>query len=285
MGNVSPVDESEETALKLAFSVLHPYAEQILDSKKFRLYNVQPKKIYFSGGFGVSASWVDVAAYERAKPDVLAHEVPAVLSRLNTEKKGELLLVCKHFLGMRLSTVESVRVQAIDRLGIDIRVKAGDFTDEYRVGFRHPASSSEDVKSEMLKLFLEAWEREQGVFDQPGKKTPAQLYRERLARRAARGVVEGEDDDEEEEDHRFDVGDGPPKPREIVVTLQVAGKKKKRRGRKGKKPEEEVDTLSAVYHDDDEEEDKDHERRRRSGQDQNLPPVALVAPDALRGEL
>jgi hypothetical protein len=141
MGTVSPVEESDETALKLAFSVLHPYAEQILDSNKFRLYHVQPKKIYFSGGFGVSATWVDVPAYERAKPDVLAHEVPAVLSRLNTEKKGiysqteslyymmfysgELLLVCKHFLGMRLSTIESVRVQAIDRLGIDIRVKAG----------------------------------------------------------------------------------------------------------------------------------------------------------------
>jgi hypothetical protein len=147
------------------------------------------------------------------------------------------------------------------------------------VGFRHPASSSEDVKSEMLKLFLEAWEREQGVFDQPGKKTPAQLYRDRLARRAAGGAVEGDDDDDEEEDHRFDVGDGLPKPREVLVSPVAAGKKK-RRGKKGKKQEVEV---APVYHDDDEEEDKDHERRRRNRQDQNLPPVALVAPDQLRG--
>ncbi len=130
-----------------------------------------------------------------------------------------------------------------------------------------------------MKLFLEAWEREQGVFDQPGKKTPAQLYRDRLARRAAGGAVDGEDEDEE--DHRFDVGDGLPRPREVVVSHVTTGKKK-RKGKKNKKQEE---VEVAVYHDDDEEEDKDHERRRRNGQDQNLPPVALVAPDQLRGEI
>jgi hypothetical protein len=40
----------------------------------------------------------------------------------------------------------------------------GELTDEYRVGFRHEVNSSEDAKSEMVKLFQEAWEREQGLF-------------------------------------------------------------------------------------------------------------------------
>lgn len=43
-------------------------------------------------------------------------------------------------------------------------LSAGEFTDEYRVGFRHEVNSSEDAKSEMVKLFQEAWEREQGYF-------------------------------------------------------------------------------------------------------------------------
>ena len=51
------------------------------------------------------------------------------MSRLNTEKQGELYLVCKHFLKL---PVDVVRVQAIDRLGVDLRVKTGEFTDEYR---------------------------------------------------------------------------------------------------------------------------------------------------------
>lgn len=41
---------------------------------------------------------------------------------------------------------------------------AGDFTDEYRIGFRHSVNSAEDAKSELVKLFQEAWERQQYSF-------------------------------------------------------------------------------------------------------------------------
>eukprot|EP00595_Chromulina_sp_UTEXLB2642_P002427 CAMPEP_0196761604 /NCGR_PEP_ID=MMETSP1095-20130614/909_1 /TAXON_ID=96789 ORGANISM="Chromulina nebulosa, Strain UTEXLB2642" /NCGR_SAMPLE_ID=MMETSP1095 /ASSEMBLY_ACC=CAM_ASM_000446 /LENGTH=128 /DNA_ID=CAMNT_0042111389 /DNA_START=633 /DNA_END=1019 /DNA_ORIENTATION=+ len=108
------------------------------------------------------ATWVDVAEYESAKPDVLAQEVSAMLAKINTDKQGELLLLCKHFLS--LDNIDLVRIQATDRLGIDLRVQIGEFTDEYRIGFRHSASSSEDAKSEIMKLFQEAWERENGIY-------------------------------------------------------------------------------------------------------------------------
>ena len=48
-------------------------------------------------------------------------QVPNMLSRINLEKQGELYLLCKHFLD--LPEVDVVRVQAIDRLGVDLRVK------------------------------------------------------------------------------------------------------------------------------------------------------------------
>mmetsp|Transcript_24825 Transcript_24825/g.41369 ORF Transcript_24825/g.41369 Transcript_24825/m.41369 type:complete len:338 (-) Transcript_24825:54-1067(-) len=162
MGSVESVPDEELSALSLAYSLVHQYAEQIVDSPKFKFYRIKPDKIYFSGGFGVMATWVDVQEYELARPDVLAAEVPTVLSRVNTDKQGELMLLCKHFLG--LDDVDIVRIQAIDRLGIDLRIKTGSFTDEYRVAFRHEVNSAEDAKSEMLKLFQEAWEREQGYF-------------------------------------------------------------------------------------------------------------------------
>lgn len=34
---------------------------------------------------------------------------------------------------------------------------------EYRIGFRHSVNSSEDAKSELVKLFQEVWEREEGI--------------------------------------------------------------------------------------------------------------------------
>lgn len=159
---VDLADQAELTACKLAFTIAHTYAEQIVESPIFSFYKIKPRKIYFSGGFGVQSTWVNVEDYELSKPDVLASEVSTVLSRVNIEKQGELLLMCKHFLGIDVNTIEFVSLQAVDRLGIDVRVKTLDFTDEYRIGYRYQVNSAEDAKSEMLKLFQEAWERENG---------------------------------------------------------------------------------------------------------------------------
>jgi hypothetical protein len=80
----------------------------------------------------------------------------------SAQKQGELFLLAKNFLG--LENIDAVRLQAIDRLGVDLRISSGDFTDEYRIGFRHKVSSAEDAKSELMKLFQESWERDQGFF-------------------------------------------------------------------------------------------------------------------------
>lgn len=125
VGNVEEVPTEELSALKFAFTLIHQYAEQIADSPKFKFFRIKPKKIYFSGGFGVMATWVNVEQYEKARPDVLAQEVPTVLMRVNVDKQAELVLLCKHFLGIKTEDIEVVRIQAIDRLGVDLRLKSG----------------------------------------------------------------------------------------------------------------------------------------------------------------
>ena len=66
--------------------------------------------------------------------------------------------------------VEKIRVTGVDRLGMDLRVTSRSpkrrnklLTDEFRVGFRIPVISVEDAKSEILKVFQEAWEKNNGV--------------------------------------------------------------------------------------------------------------------------
>jgi putative heme iron utilization protein len=137
---------------------------EFTDSPKFSFYKIKPKKIYFSGGFGVMATWVDVGEYESARPDVLASEVSSMIDKINSEKQGELLLLCKHFI--QVENPDKVKLSSIDRLGVDLRVKTGEYTDEFRIAFRYPVSSSEDAKSELVKLFQEAWERDNGFWQQ-----------------------------------------------------------------------------------------------------------------------
>ena len=123
-GDVDTVDKKSATPYKYAFSLVHPYTEEMVDSPKFIFAKVKPQKIYYTSGFGAVAEWVDVAEYERTQPDVLAQEVPSLLPRLNVEKQVELKLMCKHFL--RLPQVDSVRLHNIDRLGVDIRATMGE---------------------------------------------------------------------------------------------------------------------------------------------------------------
>eukprot|EP00697_Spironema_sp_BW2_P002813 gnl/Spiro4/13752_TR7340_c0_g1_i1.p1 gnl/Spiro4/13752_TR7340_c0_g1~~gnl/Spiro4/13752_TR7340_c0_g1_i1.p1 ORF type:complete len:352 (+),score=-36.95 gnl/Spiro4/13752_TR7340_c0_g1_i1:80-1135(+) len=180
MGKIETIPANEINPLKFAYTLVHPYAEQIADSPKFSFMRLKPERIYFSGGFGVMSTWINVSDYEDSKPDVLAQDVPDVLSKTNSERQGELCLMCKHFLA--IDQAENVRIQAIDRLGIDVRVRKGDYTDEFRIGFRRPVVTTEDAKSELMKLFQEVWEREHGyIFDE--ELPPIMKYAEDILRR------------------------------------------------------------------------------------------------------
>ncbi len=124
IGSAEKVKRDDLLALKLAFTLIHPHTEQLAESPSFSFYKIRPMKIYYSAGFGVMAAWVNISDYENAKPDAIAHDVPNVLSRVNLEKQNELGMLCKQFLGIS-DTLERVRIEAVDRLGIDLRVQTG----------------------------------------------------------------------------------------------------------------------------------------------------------------
>mmetsp|Transcript_23870 Transcript_23870/g.34916 ORF Transcript_23870/g.34916 Transcript_23870/m.34916 type:complete len:360 (+) Transcript_23870:1-1080(+) len=161
-----PEDAEDMDAMRMKYSITHAYAEQVMDSPKFAFYRLVPEKIYFVGGFGVLAEWVPVDDYMNAEADVLAREATEVRSKLNRDHKEDLELTAKHLLDVN-EDIENIRVTSVDRLGMDVRVtkkisRRKLITDEFRIGFRIPVISVEDAKSEILKVFQEAWEKGQG---------------------------------------------------------------------------------------------------------------------------
>jgi putative heme iron utilization protein len=167
--------------LRMRYSLTHTYADQVMDSPKFAFYRLLPEKIYYVGGFGVMAKWVDVDDYQNAAPDVLAKEANIIVSKLNREFRSDLELTAKHLLAVE--HLEDIRVSNVDRLGMDVRVTRQQgtrrnklSTDEFRIGFRIPVISVEDAKSEILKVFQEAWEKANGITwgdeEEPGSTVP-----------------------------------------------------------------------------------------------------------------
>lgn len=175
-------DHAEDMALlRMRYSLTHAYADQVMDSPKFSFYRLIPEKIYYVGGFGVMAKWVDVLDYKDAAPDILAKEANEIVNKLNREFRDDLELTAKHLLGVERPS--DIRVTNVDRLGMDVRVSQQQLsrrnklsTDEFRIGFRIPVISVEDAKSEILKVFQEAWEKSHeiswGDDQEPGSSVP-----------------------------------------------------------------------------------------------------------------
>ena len=162
-GTATPVPKSapDRVVLETQFGVAHPYADALLEDGRFDLWRVAPSEIFYVGGFGVGTTWVEKDDYTEAKPDAVAHEAVGLCKTLNGDKHSQdRSTIASTLLGLDDS---EVRVDGVDRLGLDVRVKTPDSTDEYRIGFRVPARTVEDAKSEINKLFQEAWELEQGV--------------------------------------------------------------------------------------------------------------------------
>lgn len=176
-----PQKADDMDTIRMRYSLTHTYADQVMDSPKFAFYRLIPEKVYYVGGFGVMAKWVDVEDYKAAAPDILARDANDIVTKLNREFKSDLELTAKALLGVQ--QLKSIRVTNVDRLGMDVRVTAQQgtrrnklMTDEFRIGFRIPVISVEDAKSEILKVFQEAWEKENeidwGDEELPGSDVP-----------------------------------------------------------------------------------------------------------------
>ncbi|KAL7543804.1 hypothetical protein ACHAXR_013146 [Thalassiosira sp. AJA248-18] len=169
-GTIEKIEEDAEDipTLRMRYGIAHSYADQVMDSPRFQFYRLIPTKIYFVGGFGVSSEWVPPEEYKEATPDILAKDASSIMGRLNRDHGHDMMLTATEILNVL--EVEKVRVTGVDRLGMDLRVtsrmprrKNKLLTDEFRVGFRIPVISVEDAKSEILKVFQEAWEKKNGV--------------------------------------------------------------------------------------------------------------------------
>lgn len=166
MGEVVPVEDADELfTLRASYSVTHGFAALLVESEAFKFYKIKPGRIFYSGGFGVNAQWVDVPEYEAAEADSLALESLALVNKINRENKEDLALICSQFVPDLMAAEDlEVKVTTIDRLGMDLRVSTngGATTAEYRVGFVVKVLNLEDAKSEIVKTFQEAWEKSEG---------------------------------------------------------------------------------------------------------------------------
>mmetsp|Transcript_20711 Transcript_20711/g.65112 ORF Transcript_20711/g.65112 Transcript_20711/m.65112 type:complete len:385 (+) Transcript_20711:310-1464(+) len=163
-GSVEPVtDDDERQALSLAFGLAHPYADELLPRPDFSLTRLVPSSVFYVGGFGVQAQWVDATEYADARADPVASSGSGLADELNSPRhENDLRVAATHLLDC--PDADSISVAAVDSLGLDLRVKTtANKILEFRLAYRNKPHSVEDAKSEVNKLLQEAWEADQGL--------------------------------------------------------------------------------------------------------------------------
>lgn len=157
---VKGVEEKEE--LRDLYTWSHPYAEQaLMYPELFEFYRMELDDVFFAGGYGVDATYVDLQEFSNTEADPLAFDAPRIVNEFNETRHDELMMVCRVFLNVE--KIVKASMVTLDHLGFDVRVllEHGS-TRQYRIGFREKVQNKFDVDSALVKTLQEAWERENG---------------------------------------------------------------------------------------------------------------------------
>ncbi len=165
VGEVERMEMTDVDEIREEYIDSHAHAAEALEYPDlFGFYRMAVHDVYFVGGFGVVAEWVEPEMYASGEPDPLAFDAPNIVREINEKRQDELKRLCEVYLGM--DTVGRCTMMGLDRLGFDLRVRAGSAdVREYRVAFRESVENTFDCESALVKAFQEAWERQNGDAD------------------------------------------------------------------------------------------------------------------------
>lgn len=178
VGEIAKLPESDIHETEEEYIHVHSHASDALKFPDlFEFYRMSVKDVFYVGGFGVVAQWVDPKLYAEAEPDPLAFDAPSIVADLNATRREELKLLCEVFLDQQ--DMSSCTMMGLDRLGFDLRIRsASGFIREYRVAFREEVRNRFECQSALVKVFQEAWELKHGHADswQAEGSRPTVLY-------------------------------------------------------------------------------------------------------------
>lgn len=153
LGTAAIVPDGEREAAKAVHLAGNPYAAYYIDYTDFSLWRIEVEALRFVGGYG-RMSWVDAPAWSAAEPDPVAPLAAGVVEHMNADHAAANLLIAQ-VLGGRADATSATCV-GVDRYGIELVAKGGDGTGRVRVGFATPATTSEEVRSEVVALVHQA---------------------------------------------------------------------------------------------------------------------------------
>ena len=152
VGEVLPVPAAEIGAVRELYLDRHANARYWVDFDDFGFYRMQPADVYFIGGFGVMG-WVTVVEYTGSEPDPLADHAAGILSHMNADHAGALVLLARAAGETDAEApIAAATMTAVDRLGFHLRLRSGERMHGARIAFPREVRTSAEVRSVLVEM-------------------------------------------------------------------------------------------------------------------------------------
>ena len=154
MGEVSKVPEGETHEARELYLSRYKNASYWVDFDDFFFYRMEVRDIYFVGGFG-AMGWVTAEDYSGAQIDPLADFSKGIITHMNEDHRDALITLARKFTGIE---AEDAMMTSVDRLGFNVRLRAGSEVFSRRIGFIREAWTKEQTREIIVEMVKAARE-------------------------------------------------------------------------------------------------------------------------------
>jgi len=155
------VDDVDDATLNRLSEVTGVSVEEVA-ARTWR--RVVPDSVHLHDAVRGSEAWVPVGEYSSAEPNPLAPSAADLLTKINKQHMPSLQRFAGVYAGVPAGDVQMAELLGVDQLGFDLQAKLGPDAPSsvMRIGFKQPPANQEEGISVFMKLFQEAYERENG---------------------------------------------------------------------------------------------------------------------------
>lgn len=148
MGDVSKVPENETAEARELYLSRYKNASYWVDFDDFSFYRMEVRDVYFVGGFG-AMGWVTAEDYSGAQVDPLADVSKGIITHMNEDHRDSLIALAWKFTGIE---AEDASMTSVDRLGFNVRIRAGSDVFSRRIGFTREATTKEQTREIIVDM-------------------------------------------------------------------------------------------------------------------------------------
>jgi len=155
------VDEVADDQLASLSAVAGTSVEELAKRSWRRLV---PQRVHLNDAVRGVEAWVPLSEYSVAEANPLAPAAASLLSKINGQHRPALRRFAAVYTGVPVDSVIEAELLSVDQLGFDLRAQLGPSapSSPMRIGFRLPPGNEEEGISVFMKLFQEAYERQNG---------------------------------------------------------------------------------------------------------------------------